>query len=201
MRRAAQDGFNLIREAVKQTREIISDFAKAGLVGAGAQWTLAGGQLVWPFSSDRPRQLLPRAATDASQIPGYTPEELQALRVLRWHLDNTRNIIVLENMPRGDVLNLITKLAAKKTRLSNRALWAFFECLFKGCVGMATPGRFHEAGLDPNAYAMEAQDETVPDWLHDGTQKPAQPMVHFDLIRRTVRLSSKRQTQVPTTSC
>lgn len=120
-------------------------------------------------------------ARNPDQVPGYTAEELQQLRMARRSLDSARNIIVLENMPRGDIVDLIIKLVAKKQRLSSRALWAIFECLFKGCVGMATPGRFHEAGHDPQAHAMTEQEETVPDWLHDGTQRPTRPMVHFDL--------------------
>lgn len=107
----------------------------------------------------------------------------------RFQLDNARDIIVLENMPRGDIGDLINKLVKRKMKLSNRALWTIFECLFKGCVAMATPGRFHEAGLDGGAHAMVEQDESVPVWLHDGTRAPPRPMVHFDLDPQNGKIS------------
>lgn len=107
----------------------------------------------------------------------------------RFQLDNARDIIMLENMPRGDIGDLINKLVKRKMTLSNRALWTIFECLFKGCVAMATPGRFHEAGLDGGAHAMVEQDEMVPVWLHDGTRAPPRPLVHFDLDPQNGKIS------------
>lgn len=103
------------------------------------------------------------------------------MRRQRFQLDNSRDIIVLENMSRGDLGDLINKLVKRRIHLSNRALWTIFECLFKGCVGMATPGRFHELGMDATAHAMVEQDETVPMRFHNQTRAPRRPMVHFDL--------------------
>lgn len=120
----------------------------------------------------------------------------------RFRLDNARDIIVLENMPRGDIGDLINKLVKRKMTLSNRALWTIFECLFKGCVAMAMPGRFHdEAGLEGGPgggpHAMVEQDESVPVWLHDGTRAPPRPMVHFDLDPQNGKASFEDQNTPP----
>lgn len=100
---------------------------------------------------------------------------------LRANLDLSDTMVLLENMARGDAYKLVKKLLMLRTRLSNRALWAIFQCLFKACVGMATPGRFFEDGKDAWMQSMTPRDETVLGQLFDGTRVPRKPMVHFDL--------------------
>lgn len=176
IRMATRSGLAAVREVFRQTSEVANGYASLSSNGSAS----SGRRVSTWFSRRQGSRQTPRPG-DADRVPGYTTEELDALRLWRFHLDNTRDIIVLENMPRGDVKDLIVKLVEKNMNLSNRALWTIFECLFKACVGMATPGRFHEAGLDANDHAMTEQDETVPGWLHDGTRWPPRPLVHFDL--------------------
>ncbi|KAJ4403108.1 hypothetical protein N0V82_010703 [Gnomoniopsis sp. IMI 355080] len=178
IRLAARKGMAAVREMARETRDIVHDMRD-----------VASFRPLQPRRTGGIREHFPRSrddddgddADDDRVQPGYTAQEIEEIQQRRAQLDNARNLIMLENMPRGDVQELIHKLVKKKLHLSNRALWAIFECLFKGCVAMATPGRFHEHGQDVNAHAMAEQDETVPDWLHDGTQLPAWTMVHFDL--------------------
>lgn len=111
-------------------------------------------------------------------MPAPPSPELQRLRA---QIDMSASVVLLENMARGDANKLIQKLLKMRTRLSNRALWCIFQCLFKAVVAMATPGRFHEQGKDPWLQSMAPQDETVLEALADGKRGPARPMVHFDL--------------------
>ncbi|CAN8105498.1 unnamed protein product [Discula destructiva] len=133
-----------------------------------------------------PPVYLDTTARTAGSVPpppprGYTATEVDDIRTQRGWLDNRADLIVLENMPRGDANALIHRLVATRRRLSDRALWLIFECLFKACVGMATPGRFWEQGKDPWVEAMEPREETVLDELSDGRWIPDHPLVHFDL--------------------
>lgn len=165
VRLAARKGMATVCAMTRQTGDIIQDFTDGALL-----------------RRQQPRPEIRQVQqSDDDDVLGYTTQEVEKIQRHRLQLDNARNIIMLENMPRGDIQELINKLVKKKMRLSNRALWKIFECLFKGCVGMTTPGRFHKHGQDANAHAMMERDETVPDGLHDGTQLPAWPMVHFDL--------------------
>lgn len=177
---AAQKGIATVRRVLKRTGNALRPRLRVNLFQPVGDRPPTPG----PGRRRPPRQANPAPEIrlpDVPSIPGYTPLEVQAIQRQRFHLDNALDIIVLENMSHGDLGDLIGKLVKRKMHLSNRALWTIFECLFKGCVGMAMPGRFHEPGLDASAHAMREQDETVPVFRHGGMQAYARPMVHFDL--------------------
>lgn len=110
----------------------------------------------------------------------------------RQELDERRDIVILENMPRGSVQDLIAKLRrrGKGARLSDRTLWMIFECLFKGCLAMAYPTSFWTPGRNPWIEPMYETDERVPDeYLGRGPNH--QPLVHFDLDPQNGKAAGK----------
>lgn len=119
----------------------------------------------------------PAIRSQAVQPEPVSPEE--TMRQARARIDNATDIILMEYMAHGSVQDLIEHMVAKKTRVSNRALWMILECLFKGCVAMAYPLRFAEQGKDLYNASHARQDEVVP--LEAGHQLPRDPIVHFDL--------------------
>ncbi|ROV91080.1 hypothetical protein VPNG_09917 [Cytospora leucostoma] len=110
-----------------------------------------------------------------SLLPTHCGLTARRLEAARRRLDNRRDVIIMEYMSRGTLLSFIAKMYDKNERLSDRMLWLIFECLFKACIAMAYPGRFHTPGDDPWNDFMRPQDETLP------YRFPDAPMVHFDI--------------------
>lgn len=126
----------------------------------------------------------------------WTQQQITAIQRARWTLDARRDIIILENMARGSVADLIEKMVARSQRLSNRALWLVFECLFKGCLAMAYPTSSFQPGVNPWAETMPLRDETVPNEYRGGRLNDA-PLVHFDLDPQNGKSKRTRKRRGP----
>lgn len=147
-------------------------------------------------ASEPPRQRL-RAlsrATPSGSPPQQTWTQKQAIAIQRARrdLDDRRDIIILENMAHGSVADLIEKMVRRRQRLSNRALWLVFECLFKGCLAMAYPTSFFDQTVNPWTETMPLRDETVPQEFYGGRLSDA-PLVHFDLDPQNGKFAKGRE--------
>lgn len=122
------------------------------------------------------------AAAPRRRGPGWSAKQVQDILDAREALDTRNDLIILENMSRGSMADLIQKLVDSGARLSNRTLWLIFECLFKACVAMSTPYLCAQEGKNPRTEQMPLQDETVPQIYYDQPDViPSRPMVHFDI--------------------
>lgn len=183
------------------SRRLTSAFSRLGL---GSSDSAGPG-----FNAPAPAPAVPPPRSVRSRTTAESGGGTMLPRVLHWQsgpardpaailqargdLDDARDTIVLENMPRGSVHDLITKLTREDLRLSNRMLWLIFECLFKGCLAMAYPREFQNRDRDPRREMMPQQDEFVPD-RYLGGRDPDRPLVHFDLDPHNGGLDLTRDT-------
>lgn len=149
--------------------------ASSSSYGSGAS---SGTSRRRAISSSPRRRIISRALR--RRPPASRPDPGEDILLARLDLDAAQDTILLENMARGSVHDLLVKLAKGNLRLSDRMLWLIFECLFRGCLAMAFPAEYRTPDSDPTREMLPLRQEVVPERYRGGLA-PLAPMVHFDL--------------------
>lgn len=117
------------------------------------------------------------------------------IRRARGRVDDAEDVLVMEYMPNGTLGSWLERLMTRGTenggpddrvrvRIPEKILWSILNCLWRGCVAMAYPGRQQEEGQDPRRTQIPVATEILPPLVPGQRARnrgPRDPMVHFDL--------------------